>query len=62
MVGQLIAGSRQCHLCDDKGNRCTAEVVDAEVEHGLCIKHTAAMLAYIIHVQERIAAQTGATS
>jgi hypothetical protein len=55
-----VAGRTQCHLTNDQGVRCTAEIADPLADHGLCIKHLAHLIEYVTHVQQRIA--QGATS
>lgn len=50
-----IAGRTQCHLTNDQGIRCTAEIADPLQDHGLCTKHLAELIEYVVHVQQRIA-------
>lgn len=49
-----IEGKRQCHMCNDQGERCTAEVLDPLAEVLLCAKHTARVLEYAVWVKTRI--------
>lgn len=55
-----IAGRTQCHLTNDQGMRCTAEIADPLADHGLCIKHLANLIEYVTHLQQRLT--TGATA
>jgi len=49
-----VAGRNQCHYCNDKGDRCTAEVADPLAEVALCTKHLARVVEYVVHLQARL--------
>jgi len=50
-----VAGRTQCHLTNDQGIRCTAEIADPLAHRGLCIKHLAQVIEYVTTIQQRIA-------
>lgn len=49
-----IAGKTQCHLTNDQGVRCSAEIADPLQHRGLCTKHLAEILQYVTHLQARL--------
>lgn len=53
-----VAGRTQCHLTNDVGIRCTAEIADPLQHKGLCVKHLAELMAYVAQLQARIAERT----
>lgn len=54
-------GKSQCHICDDLGVRCTAEVADPLQHRGMCSKHLAEAMQYVIQLQARIAQRENAS-
>ena len=53
-----VAGKTQCHLTNDLGVRCTAEIADPLQHRGLCVKHLAELMQYVTQLQQRIAERT----